>query len=107
MSMTTAGPAGVKIFLLNHRQVKHLTSIFVPSTKKDVTQCTNNCTILLFPHTNKILLRISQKELEFYIGYETPKEQVGLSKWRGTREQIAIVSESWRAQRKPQKVHLF
>jgi hypothetical protein len=105
--MTTAGLAGIKIFLLNHGQVKHLRSIFVPSTKKDVSKCTKNCTIVLFLHTNKILLRIRHKELELYIGHDTPKEQQGLSKGRGTREQIAIVSEPWTAQRAPQKFHLF
>jgi hypothetical protein len=51
----------------------------VPSPKTgDITNCTNNCTIALFPHGNKILLRISQKQLELYIGYETPMEQAGL-----------------------------
>jgi hypothetical protein len=37
--MTAAVPGGVKIFLLNHGQVKHLTFIFISSTKKgDVTK---------------------------------------------------------------------
>jgi hypothetical protein len=97
--MTTAVPGGVKIFLLNHGQVKHLTYIFIPSPKKgDVTKCTNNCTIALFPHAIKILLRIIRKQLESYIGYETPMEQAGVREGRGAREQIASVSESWTAQ---------
>ena len=92
MSMTTAPPAGVKTFLLNHEQVKHLTSNFIPSPKKgDVTLCTNNCTIALFPHANKILLRIIQKQLELYVGNELPMEQAGLRKWHGARDQIANV----------------
>jgi len=63
--MTIAVPVGLKIFLLNHGQVKHLMSIFVPSPKKgDVTTCTNNCTIALFPDANKILLRIIKKQLD-------------------------------------------
>jgi hypothetical protein len=106
--MTTDGPGGVKIFLLSHGQVNILTPIFVPSTKKqDVTKCTNKCTIVLFSHTNKILLRISQKDLDLYIGHDTSKEQEGLNKGRGTREQITIVSESWRAQRAPKKSICF
>jgi hypothetical protein len=32
--MITVVPGGVKIFLLNHAQVKHLMSIFVPSPMK-------------------------------------------------------------------------
>jgi len=67
MSITTGVPGGVKTFLLNHGQVKHLMSIFIPSPKKgDVTKCTNSCTIALFPDANKILLRFTQKQLEMY-----------------------------------------
>ena len=84
--MTTAVPEGVKIFLLNHGQVKHQTSTFIPSTKKgDVTECTKNCNIPLFPHANKIPLRVIQKQLELYKGYETPMEQAGLIKGRGAK----------------------
>jgi hypothetical protein len=76
-----------------------ITSIFIPSPKKgDVTNCTNKCTIALFAHANKILLRIIQKQLEMYIGYEMPMEQTGLRKGHGAREQIANVNESWTAQ---------
>jgi hypothetical protein len=92
---------GVNKILLNHRQVKHLTSIFIPSTKKAyVTKCTNNCTIALLPHANKILLRIIQIQLESYIGCETPMEEAGLRKVCGVREQVQVasVSESWTAQ---------
>jgi len=97
--MTKAIPGGVKTFLLNHRQVKHLTSIFIPSPKKgDTTKCTNNCTIAIFPHANKIFLRITEKQLESYTGYETQMEQVRLRKRCGAREQIASVSESWTAE---------
>jgi len=99
MRTTTVVPGGVKTFLMNHGQVKYLTSIFIPSPKKgDVTKCINKCTIALLPHANKILLRIIQKQLQSYIGYEMPMEQAGLRKGRGAREQIAIVSESWTAQ---------
>jgi len=103
--MTTVVSGGVKTFLLSYGQVKRLTSSFRPSPKKgDVTKCITNCTIALFPHANKILLRIIQKQLESYIqpvshiGHETPMEQTGLRKGHGTREQRAIVSESWTAQ---------
>ena len=79
--MTTVVQGGVNTFLLNHGQVEHLLSIFVPSPKKrDVTKCTNNCTIALFPHANKIPLRIIKKQLDSYKRYETPMEQAGLRK---------------------------
>jgi hypothetical protein len=93
--MTTVVQGGVKTFLMHHGQVKHLTSIFTPSTKKrDVTQCT----IALFLRANKILLIIIQKQLQTYIGYETAIEQAGLRKGRGGREQIVSVMETWTAQ---------
>jgi hypothetical protein len=80
---------------LNHGQVKHLTSIFIPSTKKgDFIKGSNNCTIALFRHANKILLRIIQKQLEFYIGYEMPMEEAGFRKGCGARDQIANVNQS-------------
>ena len=97
--MTTAFLGVIKIFLLNHGQVKYLTSIFVHLPKKrDVTNCTNNCIIALFPHANKVLLRFIQIQLETHIMYETPMEKAGLRKWRGAREKIVKISESWRAQ---------
>jgi hypothetical protein len=96
--MTTAVQGWVKTFLLNHGQVKHLTSIFITSPKKgDVTKCTN-CTTALFPHANKILLKTIQMQLELYIGYEMPMEQAGLRKGHGTRANIANVNVSWTAQ---------
>jgi hypothetical protein len=91
-------PGGVKTFLLNHGQVKHLTSIFIPSTmKRDVTKCMNNYTTALFPHVNKIPLRILQ-QLESHLGYETPMERAGLRKGYRARDQITKVTESWTAQ---------
>jgi hypothetical protein len=90
---------GVKTFLMNHGQVKYLMSIFTPSPQKgDVTKHTNNCTIALFPHANKILLRFIQKQLESDIGCETPMEQAGLRKGCEAREQIANVSITWTVQ---------
>ena len=103
MSMTTAVPGRGNTFLLNHGQVKHLTSILIPSPKNDVTKCTHNCTIALFPHANKILLRIIQIQLESYIGYKMPMEQAGLRKGRGAREQIGNVSEHGQSEGAPQK----
>jgi hypothetical protein len=105
--MTTVVPGGVNIFLLTHGQVKHLTSIFIPSHKKgDVTKCTNNCSTALFPHANKILLRIIQKQLDKYIGHETQMVQAGLRKGCGARDQITNVSESWTAQGSTTKISI-
>jgi len=63
--MTTAVPGGVNKFLLNHGQVKHLTSILTPLPKKgDVAKGKNNCISALFPLANKIYLRNVQKQLQ-------------------------------------------
>jgi hypothetical protein len=65
MGKSTTVPGLVKIFLLNHGQVKNLTPIVVPLPKEgDVTKCTVNCIIALFPRANKILLRFIQIHLE-------------------------------------------
>jgi hypothetical protein len=61
--MTTGLSGGVKTFLLDNAQVKHLTSIFVPSPKTDVRNCTNNFTTAPFPHGNKNFLRIIKNNL--------------------------------------------
>ena len=94
----TTDITGVKIFLLNHGQVKHLTSIFIPSAKKQDVTRTNKCITALFLNTDKILPRIIQKQLESRTGNEMPMAQAGLRKGHGTREQIANVSESWTVQ---------
>jgi hypothetical protein len=97
ISMTTA--VTVNIFLLNHGQVKQLTSIFTPSPNTvDVTQHTNNCTIALFPHTNKILLRIIQKQLQPYVAHGTAMGQARLRKGCGAGDRIGNVSELWTVQ---------
>ena len=74
MSLTTVVPRKVNTFFLNHGEVKYITSIYAPSHMKgDVTKCTNNPVIALFPHAKKVLLRIYLIQTESFIGYETPK----------------------------------
>jgi hypothetical protein len=99
ISMTTADPGAVNTFLPNHEQVKQLTTIFTTSPNTaDVTQCTNSCTIAIFPHTSKILLTITHKQLQPYTAHGTAMEQAGLRKWRAARDQIVNVRESWTVQ---------
>jgi hypothetical protein len=75
--------------------------------KGHVTKYTNNCTTAVFPHENKILLRIIQQQLESDTGHETPMEQTSSRKKHGTREQIANVSESWTAHRSTTKRSMY
>ena len=65
-------------------------SIFVPLLKKgDMKECGNYRTIALITQTSKVLLKILQKRLEYYLGKELPCEQAGFRRGRGTRDHIA------------------
>jgi hypothetical protein len=107
ISITTT--VTVNTFLLKHGQVKQLTSISTSSPNTVyVTQHTNNCTVALFPHASKILLRIIQKQLKSYIGHEMAMEQAGLRKGCWARDHIGNVSDSWTVQESTTKnVNLF
>ena len=46
------------------------------------------CTIALFPHAGKVMLKILQARLQQYVNRELPDVQAGIRKSRGTRDQI-------------------
>ena len=48
-------------------------------------------TIALISHTSKVMLKILQIKLQQYMNHEIPDVQPGLSKGRGTRDQIANI----------------
>ena len=45
------------------------------------------CTIALFPHAGKVMLKILQARLQQYMNRELPDVQAGFRKGRGTRDQ--------------------
>ena len=47
--------------------------------------------IVLISHASKIILKILQARLQQYVKWELPDVQAGLSKGRGTRDQIANI----------------
>ena len=49
------------------------------------------CTIALFSHASKVMLKILQARLQQYVNRELPDVQAGFRKGRGTRDQIANV----------------
>ena len=51
----------------------------------------NYCTIVLISHASKVMLNILQARLHQYMNQELPDVQVGFSKGRGTRDQIANI----------------
>ena len=67
-------------------------SVFIPIPKKDnAKECSNYHTIALISHASKVKLKILQARLQQYVNYELTDVQVGFSKGRGTRDQIANI----------------
>ena len=51
----------------------------------------SECTIALFSHARKVMLKILQARLQQYMNRELPDVQAGFRKGRGTRDQIANI----------------
>ena len=59
--------------------------------KGNPIECSNYCTIALFSHASKVMLKILQARLQQYVNYEIPDVQAGFRKGRGRRDQIANI----------------
>ena len=67
-------------------------SVFIPISKKgNVKKCSDSCTIALISHAWKVMLKILQARLQQSTNQELPDIQVGFTKGRGTRNQIANI----------------
>ena len=67
-------------------------SVFIPIPKKGhAKECSNYWTIVLISHASKIMLKILQARLRYYVNQEIPDVQAGFRKGRGTRGQIANI----------------
>ena len=65
-------------------------SVFIPIPKKgDAKECSNYRTIAFNSHTSKVVLKILQARLQYYVNHELPDVQAGFRKGRRTRDQIA------------------
>ena len=65
---------------------------FIPIPKKgNAKECSNYCTITLISHASKVTLKILQVRFQQYMNHELPDVQVGFTKGRGTRDQIASI----------------
>ena len=65
-------------------------SVFTSIPKKgNAKECSNYCTIALFSHASKVMLKILQARLQQYMNQELPDVQARFRKGRGTRDQIA------------------
>ena len=67
-------------------------SVFIPIPKKgNAKECSNYHTIALISHASKVMLKILQARLQQYMNHELLDVQTGLTKGKGTRDQIAKI----------------
>ena len=67
-------------------------SIFIPIPKRgNAKECSIYCTIALISHASKIMLKILQARLQWYVNCELPDVRAGFRKGRGSRNQIASI----------------
>ena len=80
-------------------------SVFIPIAKKgNAKECSNYCTIALYSHASKVMLKILQARLQQYVNCELLDVQVGFRKGRGTRDQIANIYWIMKKAREFQKI---
>ena len=77
------------------------------ATKKKRILITENCTTALISHATKVVLKILQVKLQQYANHELPDVQAGLTKGRGTRDQIANIHWIIKKAREFQKKNLL
>ena len=63
-------------------------------------------TFALISHTSKVMLKIHQARLQQYMDRELPDVQDGFRKGRGTRDQIANITGSWKKQESSRKTSI-
>ena len=83
-------------------------SVFIPIPKKgNAKEFSNHCTIALFSHTSKVMLKIFQARLQQYVNYEFPDVQAGFRKGRGNRDQNVNIHWIIKEEREFQKNTYF
>ena len=61
------------------------------SQRRAMPKSLNYHTIILISHASKVMLKILQARLQYYVNHELPDVQAGFRKGRGTRDQIANI----------------
>ena len=83
-------------------------SVFIPIPNKgNAKECSNYCLIVLISHDSKVMLKILQARLQWYMNRELPNVQAGFRKGRGTRDQVANIRWIIEKAREFQKKHLL
>ena len=65
--------------------------VSIPIPKDNAKECSNYHTIAIISHNSKIMLKIPQARLQWYVNWELPVVQNGFRKGRGSRNQIANI----------------
>ena len=73
-----------------HRIGKRSVFILIPK-KGNTKECSNYCTTALISHISKVMLKILQARLQWYVNHEHPDVQAGFRKGSGTRGQITNI----------------
>ena len=67
-------------------------SVFIPIPKKGNAQkCSNYHTVALISHASKVVLKILQAGLQWFVNQELPDVQAEFRQGRGARDQIANI----------------
>ena len=67
-------------------------SLYIAIPKKgNAKECSNYYTIALISHASKVMLKILQARLQWYVNQELSDIQAGFRKVRGTRDQIVNI----------------
>ena len=59
--------------------------------KGNAKECSNYSTIVLIPHTGKVVFKNLEARLQQYMNRELPAVECGFRRGRGTRDQIANI----------------
>ena len=82
-------------------------SVFIPIPKKgNAKERSNYRTIAVISYASKVMLKILQARLQYYMNHELPDVQAGFRKGIGTRDQISNICWIIKKARVPEK-HLF
>ena len=74
----------------SHRTGKGQSSFQFPR-RAVLRKCSNHGTIALISHASKVMLKVLQARLQYYVIRELPDVQAGFRKSRETRDQIANI----------------
>ena len=67
-------------------------SVFIPISKEDNDkECSNNSTVAHISQSTTVMLKIFKARLQQYMNRELPDVQVGFTKGKGGRDQIAKI----------------